>query len=229
MPIEPPPMSTAHPLSGPGEVIKTDRPCIKCGYILRGLQVGGACPECGTAIANAKKSVRFVDSLVDAPIGYIRLIALGLSLQAGTILGITVLLILSRFHNNGVYLIPPVVRSGVMTGAVAAWFIAALFVTLKRPRTDRIVRDDILDNHHIRLATRASQSLALLAVAVGGVGIATGSPIIKGIAAKVLVAMSGGVDSSVAAALLRLTDLHGGARPPRSTRSSGCSCGSASP
>ena len=62
MPIEPPPMSTAHPLSGPGEVIKTERPCIKCGYNLQGLQVGGACPECGTAIANAKKSERVESS-----------------------------------------------------------------------------------------------------------------------------------------------------------------------
>jgi len=187
MPIEPPPMSTAHPLSGPGEVIKTERPCIKCGYNLQGLQVGGACPECGTAIANAKKSVRFADSLTNAPIGYIRLIALGLGLQASTILGVTLLLILSRFHNAGTPIIPPLIQGLLMTTCMFAWFAAAWIVTIRRPKSDRIVRDDILDNDHIRLAARASQSLAFLAAILGWIGVATRTTIVQGVAGFLLV------------------------------------------
>jgi predicted RNA-binding Zn-ribbon protein involved in translation (DUF1610 family) len=180
-------MSTKLPTQMPGEVIMTDRPCIKCGYNLRGLQAGGACPECGTAITNAKKSVRYSDSLVDAPIGYIRLMAVGLGLQAGTILGITLLLILSRFHNNGVPLIHPLVQGVATLGAMVAWFAAAWIVTLRRPKTERVLADEILDNDLIRKLTRGSQSLALVATLVGWLGVATGFTLIKALAGLLMI------------------------------------------
>lgn len=33
--------------------IQADRPCVQCGYNLRGLQPTGACPECGTPVADS--------------------------------------------------------------------------------------------------------------------------------------------------------------------------------
>ncbi len=36
-----------------GEVITEDVSCHSCGYSLKGLPVGGNCPECGTVVANA--------------------------------------------------------------------------------------------------------------------------------------------------------------------------------
>lgn len=49
------PLPTAHGGGGPG-MITDDRACRACGYNLRGLAVGGACPECGAPIrlSNAK-------------------------------------------------------------------------------------------------------------------------------------------------------------------------------
>lgn len=34
----------------PGRVLEADRPCLSCGYILKGLAPTGVCPECGTPI-----------------------------------------------------------------------------------------------------------------------------------------------------------------------------------
>jgi hypothetical protein len=41
----------------PGEVLQRDQPCVKCGYMLRGLPVGGVCPECGTGVADSLKGI----------------------------------------------------------------------------------------------------------------------------------------------------------------------------
>lgn len=142
----------------PGQVIGTDRPCIRCGYNLRGLETNGACPECGTAITQAKKSVRLADNLTDAPLGYIRLMAVGLGLQAGLVLLIGFLTI---FRGLGM--------PGEILKIVAAigWAGSAWIVTAKRPRTERIVADEILDSAKIRLIARVTQSVGVLAAFVG--------------------------------------------------------------
>lgn len=181
MPVDPSSIQTAMP----GEVIMTDRPCVRCGYNLKGLETGGSCPECGAPMV-AKRSVRTSDSLVYAPIGYIRLIALGLGLQAATILGVTVLLILRQVA--GGVRIGGVDFSGLlMTGAFFTWFAAAWLVTLTRPKTDGIVPDPVLDNKPIRLATRGSQALAFVAVVIGWIGIATGIRLITGFAGFLMI------------------------------------------
>lgn len=150
MPIDPATMS----VNLPGEVISTDRPCIRCKYNLRGLEVGGACPECGTAISSGKKTVRFADNLVEAPIGYIKLIAVGLGLQAAMVVVFGFLLL---FRGLG-----PIALLMLM-GAAVGWAGGAWIVTVRRPKTERIVPDAILDSDTLRLVTRVSQGVCVLA------------------------------------------------------------------
>src|SRR5687767_7233539 len=56
------------------DAIDTDLPCVRCGYLLRGLKAGGSCPECDTAI---RHSVRTADLIDDDPlyVGRLRLAA----------------------------------------------------------------------------------------------------------------------------------------------------------
>jgi hypothetical protein len=167
--------------------ISDDRECVRCGYPLRGLETNGKCPECGAAITSAK-TVRHADNLVDAPIGYIRLMAVGMGLLAGTIVFVALLLLVSRLYSSpGTYLLPRIAFHFLLTGAAGVWCGAAWIVTLKRPRTERIVRDPILDNAHIRLATRVSQGLPPLAALVSWGAAATGSAILGGLAGLLLV------------------------------------------
>lgn len=59
-PADPAPLvqSTAHS-SAPGAVVTEDRPCVGCGYNLKGLAITGRCPECSAPIErSAKRSVR---------------------------------------------------------------------------------------------------------------------------------------------------------------------------
>ena len=150
--------------------INEDRKCVRCGYNLRGLETTGACPECGTAITGGKKSVRLADNLVDAPIGYIRLMAFGMGLQASSVLVVAV-----QFFLPSTWAIGPLsVRGLLFTLGTLAWFGAAWIVTVRRPRTERIVFDPILDNRHIRLACRLTQGLAALAAMVAWAGFAAG-------------------------------------------------------
>jgi len=44
-------MDEAHPPSSAGETVEQDLLCPACSYNLRGLRVGGRCPECGAPIA----------------------------------------------------------------------------------------------------------------------------------------------------------------------------------
>ena len=182
MPIDPATMT----VNLPGEVISTDRPCMRCKYNLRGLEVGGACPECGTAITSAKKSVRFADNLVDAPIGYIKLMAVGLGLQAGIVVTVAFLFIVGWAGG-----VAAVVAPLLFTGAGVLWFAAAWIVTMERPSTERIVRDEILDSERLRRVIRYTQGIGPAAAFVAWLGVLTGSGLIMGLAALLLVSALG--------------------------------------
>lgn len=65
-----------------GELIEKDRPCKQCDYNLRGLKIGGACPECGAAIT-LDNPLR--DSLCDAPRGVILRLCAGFWMILGTL------------------------------------------------------------------------------------------------------------------------------------------------
>lgn len=65
-----------------GELIEKDRPCKQCDYNLRGLKIGGVCPECGTAIIIDNP---FRDSLCDAPRGVILRLSAGFWMTLGSL------------------------------------------------------------------------------------------------------------------------------------------------
>lgn len=59
-------------------VIDTDRSCTGCGYNLRGLKLGGNCPECGRIVTNAAKPRSQQHYLGEAPGKYLAILGLGL-------------------------------------------------------------------------------------------------------------------------------------------------------
>ncbi len=50
VPISSPPQAT---IVNPNQLIEQDMDCMSCGYNLRGLRLGGRCPECGAAISRS--------------------------------------------------------------------------------------------------------------------------------------------------------------------------------
>lgn len=87
---EPPPradMRQLTPAFDRGEVvILEDRPCVGCGYNLKGLTIGAVCPECAQPITRLK--ARIPDDVVtNAPIGYVRILQAGFTLMAASAVG----------------------------------------------------------------------------------------------------------------------------------------------
>ncbi|TVQ31610.1 MAG: hypothetical protein EA376_09070 [Phycisphaeraceae bacterium] len=76
---EPAPTETHSPMPS-GDVITEERNCHSCGYDLRGLHIGGVCPECGVEILPPRKKVMVRDTLVDAPIPFIAIFHFGFML-----------------------------------------------------------------------------------------------------------------------------------------------------
>lgn len=66
MDTNPPSPQGTGPFAGPtnepgaplaGGVLDSSRPCVRCGYDLMGLPIGGQCPECGTPVADSLKGI----------------------------------------------------------------------------------------------------------------------------------------------------------------------------
>lgn len=63
-----------------GRVIDDDRSCGECGYNLKGLRIGGMCPECGTPITFNRK--RREPMMGESPSGYLTQMTLAMTLMA---------------------------------------------------------------------------------------------------------------------------------------------------
>lgn len=74
-------------LHAKGELVKEDRLCRRCSYPLRGLRLGGACPECGVPISNSR-TASGVDEIISAPVEYLKLLMLSSWLQAAGAVGL---------------------------------------------------------------------------------------------------------------------------------------------
>jgi len=149
-----------------GAVIMEDRSCVNCGYNLRGLPMNGPCPECGTPI-RPKKHGRYADNLTDAPMWYLRTVAVGLGLMsAGIFLPLLWLLfaLLSPLRLAGVGV--SIASAGVMITAGLCWIVGAIIATAKRATQDRTAPDWLLDSPAIRSGARFGQLVPLVASAL---------------------------------------------------------------
>lgn len=135
----------------------SDRACPKCGYSLRGLKVGGRCPECGHPIS--RPPARFTDALADAPMRYLKVLAVGLMLMAGAGVGGAASMGLARSGHG-------LSGSAWAVTLSLAWWVGAWIVTRPRPHTENTLHDALLDSSRLRLAVRVSQ-LAWPAAAAG--------------------------------------------------------------
>lgn len=61
-----------HPAALGASVIEHDRPCVSCGYNVKGLSYGQRCPECGQPIRRFRRSDDY--PLTEAPIAYLRVL-----------------------------------------------------------------------------------------------------------------------------------------------------------
>ena len=111
-----------------GETMTEDRYCEGCGYNLRGLQFGQACPECGLGSLSSGGGVRAStrDPLLTVDEGVRRSMKLGFRLGSLTLLGATILLIaLVRYidligdYIGGAILF--IVIAAVLLGAAKFW------------------------------------------------------------------------------------------------------------
>jgi hypothetical protein len=75
------------------DAVYTDQHCISCGYLLRGLNPSGTCPECGTSVAESLRG----DLLFYRNIEYVRTLKKGLSYILNGILLYIILIIVSLF------------------------------------------------------------------------------------------------------------------------------------
>lgn len=130
-------------------VIDHDRPCAKCSYNLRGLTIGGICPECGTGITSLAVVKVLGDTMMDAPRAYVRRFAaamivafIGMVLNVAavfTIVSTTILNSVFGFYRSGGINTPTVpTASNTFWAAVVAlgslaWLAGLIVATLPRP------------------------------------------------------------------------------------------------
>lgn len=155
----------------PHDAIGGDRPCHRCGYSLRGLPRGGACPECGTPIHRDRGLGRFTDTLADAPTTYLTRLAAGLMVLAGAGAGCAVAFLYVRgpwrYYGSAWALV-----------LALAWCAAVYVVTRPRPMGEATVVDPVLESRVMRRAVRWSQAAWVIAAA--GWVVAAFAPLVAG-------------------------------------------------
>lgn len=135
---------------------------MKCGYDLQGLRKGVRCPECGTVSRSGRK-IKLNDNLTDAPVGYLRMLTLGLGLVSLGVLGYIIFLVITALDP-----FPPAleaaVRLMVPPATAASWWFGMHLVLRPRPVQPSSYRDPILDSRRLRKLNLSLQSVVACAV-----------------------------------------------------------------
>jgi hypothetical protein len=170
MPIDP------RELVGAGikTVITDDRLCDRCRYNLKGLPRGARCPECGLPIRSRSGTKRFTDNLTQAPIFYLKTLALGLGLTAAACLISIVTNLVGAFAPSisGLHLLA---AKGL---AAVVWWVGVFIVTAQRPLNETTIRDPLLESNGLRRANRVLQAAWAVAALLFFMELRTGLPLV---------------------------------------------------
>lgn len=130
--------------------LKTDQPCVRCGYNLRGLQREATCPECGTPVERSLLGnyLRFADP------DWVKKLSLGTSLMLWNIVIVVVLNLLGQFF-SAFSVLPYEIEVGIGLVASGLATAAVFLVTTQEPAIS-ITEDTVT----LRKAVRASALIA---------------------------------------------------------------------
>jgi predicted Zn-ribbon and HTH transcriptional regulator len=143
------------------EIVMGSRACRKCKYELRGLRIGGNCPECGEPIRSRPKKFNAREgTLTDADPHYVSTLRWGfVAMSVGIVLAI--LGAVSGTFSFGAGLVGSVLAS-------LAWCGGVLLISNPRPPEFDQLGDKVLDNPKMRLLVRAAGAVWVLYTLVGG-------------------------------------------------------------
>jgi len=150
-----------------GALITEDRYCPRCRYSLKGLAVGGVCPECGTTIVLPREGTRRKGEgpLADAPKAYLHILILA-SVGAGG--GACLVLVTAMPFWSARF--DPLSIGAIRLGAGVLW-LASLAIMM-RPRPTNLAqaerpRDELAPLRIVVLATQVFLVLAPASLVLG--------------------------------------------------------------
>ncbi|MFG0329159.1 MAG: hypothetical protein ACF8PN_04600 [Phycisphaerales bacterium] len=141
----------------PEQEIQGDRACHQCGYSLRGLKVGGRCPECGAMIGRRKT----VEHLMDCGVDYLRTLRFGVLLVAGSAWAPV---LMSFFYDGPVWIEVSITVAAQLVTLYGGWIIT-------RPRPDESLAERVWWSIPVftRITLIAAPALVLLSPVAGAI------------------------------------------------------------
>ncbi len=154
-----------------GELVVDSRPCPSCGYDLRGLFVGGHCPECGRIIGITRK--RQESHLINAPKPYLLTMLAGFALMSVASFLVLSLWIASIWWRPTT----PIEVAVVNFGVVGVWLIGVLLTLRSRPDQIRSPEDRAkLELMPLRLSILVTQGFLVLFAVFDYIDLVNGWP-----------------------------------------------------
>lgn len=151
-----------------GETYEPGRLCAHCNYDLGGVPVGNVCPECGKAAGRAGRrgrSGRIVESLMDAPMWYLKSLALGTTLLCGVLFAVMLLglfgtVLLRRSYGD----LPP---AGLKLMLAIVWWVGVYIATSPRALTNPGSFNAKAEWRRLRVVNRVTQAFWAIGASLG--------------------------------------------------------------